>query len=344
MTNIKELSKVITETINKNAFSGVIEIFEKGKMLYSGAAGYADRSNKIKNSLNTRFAIASGTKLFTALAIGKLIEEGKLNFSTKLSDCLKFDFPTYSPLITIDHLLNHTSGIPDYYDEEKIEDFDNFHLSTPWFKLQNLEDYLPVLPVEEMKFSPGERFSYSNSGFILLGLVVEALSGQKFRDFVTERILGPCGMEDSGFFSLDRLPEQTALGYIDSEDGSWRTNVYNLPVIGGSDGGLFTTVQDIHTLWTHFLGGKIISPELVEAYIKPRVKAETEGENIYYGRGIYIYQEPGNTPVEFIQGCDAGVSFNSTFNRTRELLITQISNTTEGVWKIMENINAFLYG
>ena len=87
-------------------------------MLYARAAGYADRSNKIANTLDTRFGIASGTKFFTALAIGKLIAEQKLTFSTKLQECVTLDFPRYSPDITIRHLLTHTSGIPDYLDEE----------------------------------------------------------------------------------------------------------------------------------------------------------------------------------------------------------------------------------
>ena len=88
-------------------------------MLYERAAGYADRSNQIANTLDTRFGIASGTKFFTALAIGKLIEAQKLAFDTKLKDCIALDFPRYSPEITIRHLLTHTSGIPDYLDEEK---------------------------------------------------------------------------------------------------------------------------------------------------------------------------------------------------------------------------------
>src|SRR5687768_535851 len=152
-----ELIKTLNTSIEEHAFSGVVSIRQKDTVLYERAAGYADRSNKIANTLTTRFGIASGTKLFTALAIGKLLEAQKLSFDTKLRDCIALNFPSYSPEITIRHLLTHTSGIPDYYDEEKISDFDTFTLSTPWYALKGPRDYLAVLPDEPMKFAPGER-------------------------------------------------------------------------------------------------------------------------------------------------------------------------------------------
>src|ERR671912_1216162 len=182
------LEKVLDTSIEEYAFSGVISISRRDTLLYERSAGYADRSNKVANTLETRFGIASGTKFFTALAIGKLIEAGKLSFSTRLKDCIALDFPRYSPEITIRHLLTHTSGVPDYYDEEKVTDFDNFTLSTPWYELKGPRDYLAAFPDEAMKFKPGERFSYSNGGYILLGVVIEELSGLKYQDFVGQTI------------------------------------------------------------------------------------------------------------------------------------------------------------
>jgi CubicO group peptidase (beta-lactamase class C family) len=122
--NQAKLEQILNASIEEQAFSGVISIRQKGHVFYARAVGYADQSNKIKNLLETRFGIASGTKFFTALAIGKLIEAQKLSFSTLLKDCINLDFPRYSQEITIRHLLTHTSGIPDYYDEDKIEDIE----------------------------------------------------------------------------------------------------------------------------------------------------------------------------------------------------------------------------
>src|SRR5690242_4520511 len=152
------LKNILDTSVDEGAFSGVISIRQKDVVLYERAAGYADRSNKIANTLETRFGIASGTKFFTALAIGKLIEAQKLSLSTKLKDCIALDFPRYSPDITIRHLLTHTSGIPDYFDEEKVADFNNFTLDTPWYALKGPRDYLAVFPDEAMKFAPGARF------------------------------------------------------------------------------------------------------------------------------------------------------------------------------------------
>ena len=333
-----QLTKTLNTSIEAHAFSGVISIRQQGRLLYEHAAGYADRSNKIANTLTTRFGIASGTKFFTALAIGKLIEAQKLSFDTKLKDCIALDFPRYSPEITIRHLLTHTSGIPDYYDEEKIPDFDNFTLSTPWYALKGPRDYLAVFPDEPMKFAPGERFSYSNGGYILLGIVIEELTGQRYQDFVEQAIFKAIGMDHSGYFALNKLPENTALGYVEEAAG-WRTNVYNLPIVGASDGGAFTTVQDIDTLWKAFWGLEILPKALVEIYTQPYVKPETEREHRYYGHGIWMREDAGGNREEYITGCDAGVSFKSIVNRVNGLQITVISNTTDGAWPILSDID-----
>src|SRR5688572_18204380 len=115
-----QLVETLDKSIDNHDFSGVVSIRQQGQVLYERATGYADLSNKIENTIETRFGIASGTKFFTALAIGKLIAAQKLAFTTKLKDCLVLDFPHYSPEITVQHLLTHTSGIPDYFDEEKF--------------------------------------------------------------------------------------------------------------------------------------------------------------------------------------------------------------------------------
>ena len=333
-----QLTKTLDTSIEEHPFSGVISVRQQGTVLYERSAGYADRSNKIANTLATRFGIASGTKFFTALAIGKLIEAQKLSFSTKLKDCIALNFPRYSQEITIRHLLTHTSGVPDYYDEEKITDFDSFTLSTPWYALKGPRDYLAVLPDEPMKFAPGERFSYSNSGYILLGVVIEELTGQKYQDFVEQAIFKAIGMNQSGYFALNKLPENTALGYVKEAEG-WRTNVYNLPIIGASDGGAFTTLHDIATLWKAFWGYAIVPKALVEIYTQPYVQAATKRGHTHYGHGLWVYEDERRNREEFITGCDAGVSFKSSVNRVNQLQITVISNTTDGAWPVLRDID-----
>ena len=336
-----EFAKMINRAADAKSFSGVVSIGQQGAKLYEKAFGYADRSNKLENEVDTRFGIASGTKFLTALAIGKLIDAKKLSFLTKLKDCIEHQFPNYSAEITIRHLLNHTSGIPDYYDEEKITDFENFALSVPTYALKNLRDYLPAFPDEPMKFAPGTRFSYCNGGFILLGLVIEKITGMSYQDYVTQEILQPIGMGQSGFFWLNKLPEKTALGYMDDAAG-WRTNIYNLPIVGGSDGGVFTTARDISILWEAFFNDQILSKELVEIYAQPSVKVSSEGENTYYGYGLWIHEDESKNREVYILGGDAGVSFRSGVNTAENLQSTIISNTTSGAWGILKEIDVAL--
>lgn len=338
-----ELVDALNASIDAHAFSGVVSIRQSGRELYERAAGYADRSNKLANTLETRFGIASGTKFFTALAIGKLIAARKLAFSTKLKDCFALNFPHYSPEITIQHLLTHTSGIPDYFDEEQITDFDHFTVSRPWYELKGPRDYLAVFPDAPMKFAPGTRFSYSNGGYILLGVVIEELTGLKYQDFVEQSIFRAIGMHRSGYFAFNQLPDQTALGYIE-EAGRWRTNIYNLPIIGASDGGAYTSIEDLATLWKAFWGNEILPRELVEAYAAPYVKAEQEGEHTYYGHGLWLEAGMSGAPEVYLTGGDAGVSFRSSVQRDSDLQVTVISNTTQGAWPVVRDIKNILKG
>jgi CubicO group peptidase (beta-lactamase class C family) len=321
----------------------VVSIRHRGQVLYERAAGYADRSNKIANSRDTRFGIASGTKFLTALAIGKLIAAQKLSLATKLHECVALDFPQYSPEITIRHLLTHTSGIPDYFDEEKVADFDHFFVSRPWYELKGPRDYLAVFPDEPMKFPPGSRFSYSNGGYILLGVVIEEVTGLPYQHYVEQAIFQAIGMTRSGYFAFNQLPEQTALGYIE-EAGSWRTNIYNLPIVGASDGGAYTTAEDLATLWKAFWENAIVPEDLVELCATPYVKAETEGEDTYCGYGLWIDMEPGEQPEVYITGGDAGVSFRSSVKRSSDLQVTVMSNTTNGAWPVLRDIEDTLTG
>ena len=331
------LNQVIDQAVDETRFSGVISVKLNGSIEFENAYGYADRSNKIPNTVDTRFGIASGTKFLTALGIGKLIDRGELSLTSRLCDCVNIDFPNISEDVTIHHLLTHTSGVYDYYDEELVEDIDSFQLDIPCFELKGLRDYIPLFYDGKMKFNPGERFSYSNGGFILLGIVIEEISGTPYIDFIQENIFELCDMSDSGFFAMDRLPERTAFGYIDGKEG-WRTNIFTLPIIGSSDAGAFTTVKDMDKLWRAFFDEKILSKRLTNLFLE---KAVEDKDNRFYGHGIWIDHEEGKDPVHFLIGWDAGVSFKSTCP-SKDTVITVISNTSSGAWALNRAIMKWL--
>ena len=135
--------------------------------------------------------------------------------------------------------------------------------------------------------------------------MIEELTGQKYQDFVEQAIFKAIGMDQSGYFAMNKLPEKTALGYVEEPQG-WRTNIYNLPIVGASDGGAFTTVEDIATLWKAFWGYEILPKALVEIYTQPFVKAETKRGHTLMAMGSGFMGTRATKREEFITGADAG--------------------------------------
>ncbi len=183
------LNSAITQKAQETDFSGVVSISRKGRRICNAAFGFRDRKNSLPNTPETLFGIASGTKLFTALGIGALIAAGKLSLDTRVKELEVRNAGYVDPDATIRQLLNHTSGIFDYLDEEAVEDFDAFRVAIPWSDLQTPSDYFPLFKDQPMKFPPGRRYSYSNGGYVFLGILIEELSGRLHREFMHEHVL-----------------------------------------------------------------------------------------------------------------------------------------------------------
>ncbi len=319
-----------------HAFSGGVRVSRDGVILLDQAYGLADRARRIPNTPRTRFGLASGTKLLTALTVGTLLDEGAARLDTPFRELTGDLLPQVSPRVTLGHLLTHTSGVYDYYDEERIEDFDAFELPVPPSTLFTLRDYLPFLG-GPMKFPPGERFAYSNGGYILLGLAIEALTGVSYQEAVTRRVLTAAGMGDSGYFRFDELPEHVALGYVETPDG-WITNEGKLPVIGGADGGAFSSLGDLERLWTALRENRLLTPDLTRRFLSPAV---TWKPGHHYGHGVWIRDhEPGGR-ILYIEGSDAGVSLRSTCYPDG-LVTTVVSNTSTGAWPLQRELERVL--
>ena len=215
--------------------------------------------------------------------------------------------------------------------------YDHFQVAIPWVELEEPTQYFKIFPQTAMKFIPGARFSYCNSGYIMLAAIIAHLSGIKYTTFIEREIFLRQGMLDSGFYPLNHLPANTAKGYIGSND-NWRTNVYNLPIVGGGDGGAFTTLTDIDLLWDAFFACDILSLELTEHMINNQVLVK---ENQFYGYGMWIDYYNGHK-IRRMEGYDAGVSFQSALVLDCSLRYTVISNTTNGAWPITKKIKELL--
>ena len=237
----------------ESAFSGVVRVDRGDEVVLATAYGFADRRWKIPNTPDTRFAMASGVKGMTALAVMSLVEDGTLDLTTTARSVLGDDLPLIDDAVTVEQLLAHRSGIGDYFDEDLPGEITDYLLPVPVHTLAETEDYLAVLDGFPTKFPPDERFSYCNGGFVVLALVAERASGMPFRELVAERVCEPAGMTDTAFLRSDELPEGAAVGYLDAD--GLRTNVLHLPVRGTGDGGAYTTAADMRRLWVAFSRG-----------------------------------------------------------------------------------------
>lgn len=327
MATNKKLEEFVNE-IHSPEFSGVIYVSQENELIIEDCNGYLDRPNELKINVNTRFAIASGTKIFTALGIMKLVEEGKLLLDEKAFKFIPKQFSKYNDDITIRHLLTHTSGLPDYYDEDELKEGVEAKLTIPNYELEKPSDYLEVLPNKEMKFQPGEDFNYNNSAFVLLAIIIEQLTGDYYR-WIETKVLQPAEMASSGFFKMNQLPKNTALGYVEIIDGTYKSNIFDLPIIGGGDGGMYTTAKDMNHFWDSFMNGKIVRKDIVEKMITPHAQSD----NIFYGLGVWLEKKEGYY-LPMLYGQDPGVSFESGYNPIIKRTHTIISNTDSGAWKL----------
>jgi CubicO group peptidase (beta-lactamase class C family) len=316
-----ELDAIAAET----EFSGVVRVDSTDGVEVAKAYGLAHRGHEIPNEVDTQFAIASGTKGLTALAVVSLIEDGRLELSTTARSVLGQDLPLIHDDVTVEHLLSHRSGIGDYLDEEVDHDLSDYLMPVPVHELAATEQYLAVLDGYPPKFPPGERFAYCNGGYVVLALIAERASGEPFHDLVHRRICDPAGMADTAFLRSDELPGRAALGYL-TADGP-RTNVFHLPVRGSGDGGIYSTAADISALWSAFFAGEIVSMDWVGAM----VRARSDAGSLRYGLGFWRH---ASTDAVMLEGSDAGVSFRTVHDPRSGRTHTVMSNTTGGAWPI----------
>lgn len=323
----------LDEIARANDFSGVVRVEQDGQV-FEKAYGLAHRGYGIANTVDTRFAIASGGKAFTALAVVSLIEDGTLDYDTRAREILREDLPLIDDEVTVGQLLAHRSGIGDYLDEEVITDFNDYVLPVPVQNLRDIEQYVPILDGYPQKFPPGEQFGYNNGGYVVLSLIAERASGVPYHDLVHQRVCEPAGLHDTEFLRSDSLGARTAIGYLPI-DGEWRTNVFNLPIRGGGDGGIYTTAADVSTFWKAFFAGRIVSDEWVAEMVKPH--SEIPEDKLRYGLGFWLH---GSTEQVQLVGQDAGVSFKTVHEPESGVTRTVLGNTADGVWLVARFLNS----
>lgn len=338
------IEAAVQEQYERQAFSGVVHVREAGTSVYAKAFGQADRVAALPNTLTTRFGTASGTKTFTAVAVCQLIESGALDLQSRLADVVGEDLPRFDPGITVEQLLTHTSGAPDYFDEEGLDAQGDFGAAFGDIALDQVRrpaDILPLFADLPMKSAPGARFHYNNGGFVLLGLVIEAASGQPYADYVEKQVFARAGMGDAGFFELDRLPSRTAIGYLPNG----RPNTTELTIKGMPDGGAYVTAHDMAAFWDALLCHQLLGPEMTAASLRPHVAVgSTESEGSHYGYGVWLTAADASVSRVTCSGADPGVAFMSCYWPADGVELTVLGNTEKEAWPLVRAVVRLIEG
>lgn len=237
-------------------FSGTLMLRRGDEIVYQRAAGQAEKVFGAANRIDTRFNVASIGKMFTATAVLRLAEQGRLDLDAPVLLYLPgYPNRAVAGAITARQLLSHSSGMGNYW--EAIAE-------KPAQTFVETRDFLPLIVDQPLAFTPGERIGYSNSGYVLLGLLVEAVTGEAFADHIDRTIFQPLGMAGSGYWPLDRVVPNRAEGYTRDEavPGAWRSNVFVNQFRGNPAGGGYSTVEDLSIFIAALGDGRLLSPEM----------------------------------------------------------------------------------
>ena len=278
----------------EQGYSGTLLVAQNGKPLYTAFVGKADREHGIDVAADTRFALASTGKLFTTVSVLQLVEAGKLDLDATVGRYLP-DWPQddVRDKVTLRHLLTHTSGLGSYF-------------AAPGYRSQrarllSVADHLPLFANEAPAFAPGSGFAYSNSGFMLLGRIVEVASGEDYYDYVARHVFAPAGMRDTGYYDRSGKADKVAVGYLapagsETNDGwrEWR---------GGPAGGGWSTPADLVRFHQALMAGKLVGAATRDRWLTP---IDVPGEGGLRGSGLgalvmrvggnVVFGHPGGSP------------------------------------------------
>ncbi|HLV86383.1 MAG TPA: serine hydrolase domain-containing protein [Candidatus Sulfotelmatobacter sp.] len=313
----KELHDRFEKACESNKFMGTVAIALNGRLVFSDACGWADAEWNVKNTADTRFRTGSVAKQFTATAVLLLHEQGKFELSDPIGKYLP-DLPESWRSATIHQLLTHTSGIPTYTQGPTFERMRRLG-ATP-------KEMIDSVRGQPLDFVHGTQFKYNNTGYILLGMLIEKLSGMSYERFVQENVFDRVGMKDSGFDEQHKIIPRRARGY--SLIKGTLQNADFLDTTGAwSAGGFYTTVNDL-ILWSEALAhGKLLEPESTRRMFL--VYPETVLQGMHYGYGVVLAERFGHA-LQYHGGGITG--FQSVLQRYPELslVIAVLSNEDSG--------------
>jgi CubicO group peptidase (beta-lactamase class C family) len=240
----KELETFLAKLTAEDKFSGAIVVAKDSKPIFIKAYGMANKSGNVRNRTDTKFNVGSMNKMFTAVAIAQLVERGKLSYTDPVGKHLP-DYPNkaVASKVTVHHLLTHTSGMGDYQNEKFYAQLD---------RMRTVSDLVPLFVNDPLTFEPGEKWDYSNAAFVVLGLIIERVSGKNYFDYVKQHVFKRAGMSNTDFYEREEKVANRAVGYMmvnaqgePDPEAPRRENTSARPAKGSPAGGAYSTVNDM---------------------------------------------------------------------------------------------------
>jgi len=335
---MKALKNVVPEH-----FWGAVQVVQQGKVLLQQAQGLACEKQQRENLVDTKFAIASGGKTFVVVAILKLVELGKIALDQNVGDIL--DEAAFDG-VTVHQLLCHTSGIADYIDEDDMET-SNEKLAEavkPVNEIGKISELLPyIVNLQQGKPVATKHLVYNNAGYIVLGAIIERVTGKYFDVYIKEVVFKPASMTDTDHFEVANLPQNHAVGYVFKEDSeTYSLAASELPAKPLSDGGASTTTADLAKFWNALLSGNLIGKNYVEQMLSKQSQSEPDedGGVDSYGYGVWLMGAKGDKPAMI--GYDAGANFISYVDLEKDFHVTAMSNYMHDVFNIVSQVREIL--
>lgn len=278
-----------------DGFSGAVLVARGGRSVFERAYGEASKSYGVPNAVDTKFNLGSMNKMFTAVAVAQLVERGVLSWDEPIGKWLDADWvrPEVGEKATIRHLLTHTSGLGSFFNEEFMRSSRGLY--------RDLEAWKPIVSKDSLAFEPGTAWAYSNTGFLLLGVLVEKASGESYYDYVREHVYEPAGMTGTDAYEVDAVVPNLAQGYerMETESGvTYRSNVFEHTVRGGPAGGGYSTAPDLLAFANALADGRLLHPETVALITtaKPEERSPEYGYGFQQWSGGRVYGHTGGFP------------------------------------------------
>jgi len=321
---------LVTRLIAEGAFSGAVLLAKGDDVLLTMAGGEASKAFHVPNNVETKFNLGSMNKMFTATAVMRLVEQGRLALEDPLS---KYLDETWLPRdvtrkITIKHLLTHSSGLGSYFNQT--------YFSSSRELFRKLDDYKSLVKGETPAFEPGSRFAYSNTGMFLLGVVIEKVAGEDYFGHIRRVIYEPANMKNTDCYEMDVPVENLAIGYSrdPTSPTGWRNNLYKHVIKGGPAGGGFSTVGDLHRFARALLAGIFVSAAGRDAMWTDPLRSN-------YGFGFAVSQGPAGKIVGHSGGFP-GINSRLDIYLDSGYVVAVMSNIDQGAQRLTGQIGEWL--